>query len=391
MDYYLKKPDSTPIDARVTVDQSRITLHSRSGRSPASPRGRNPGYVAALDTIFDRLNIPDIVIDRVVLDSSQSHAVPEEQRILASRADFETGVLSQVKNQIRSRMRNFGRSEDMPSNEGNQNKKIRIDTSIEDIQILRRLRVVPAPGRNTLTAQLRAEDRPENNFTVERLSATDLRRVQLKHIEAALRRLDAGDRAESFATSREYDALNADGRKYAPKKVFGLALEEALGIEAKPRHFSAGWNTPCFQILEANGLWIVPKSSVERRPYPTPTVLEDAEKLIVPTDEERTWIEGNPKIAVHLHKERRPGLARKKREQFVRDHGRLVCERCDLDPAITYGPEAGHACIEVHHHRTHVADMQRDHETSLDDLKCLCSNCHRVLHRALSLGLPFDF
>jgi predicted HNH restriction endonuclease len=33
--------------------------------------------------------------------------------------------------------------------------------------------------------------------------------------------------------------------------------------------------------------------------------------------------------------------------------------------------------------------MQAGHETSLDDLKCLCANCHRVLPRSLSLGMAF--
>jgi predicted HNH restriction endonuclease len=44
----------------------------------------------------------------------------------------------------------------------------------------------------------------------------------------------------------------------------------------------------------------------------------------------------------------------------------------------------------VHHHRVHLARMDEGHETRLEDLKCLCSNCHRVYHRALTVGAPFE-
>ena len=214
--------------------------------------------------------------------------------------------------------------------------------------------------------------------------------MQSSHILDALRRIDDGDEAESFAESRDYDVLRDDGRAYAPKKVFGLALEAALGIRAKPSHFSAGWGTPCFNKLEESGLWIVPKGDSAERPASSPVDVSQAVSSLRPTDEELTWIEGNPTIAVHLKRERQPGLAARKRAQLINDNGKLVCERCGLDPIAAYGEGAGAACIEVHHHRTHVADMKPGHVTNLGDLRCLCANCHRVLHRALALGLPFE-
>jgi len=184
--------------------------------------------------------------------------------------------------------------------------------------------------------------------------------------------------------------MTENGRKYAPRKVFGLALEEALKIDARPAHFKTGWGSPCFDILEASGLWITPRNGSAARPEPTAADIAIASEQIVPTDEERIWIEGNPKIAIHLKRERRPGLAQEKREAFRREHGRLFCEKCGLDPVETYGEDAGEACIEVHHHRVQVARMDEGHETTLQDLKCLCSNCHRVYHRALTVGAPFE-
>lgn len=389
MDYFILGADGQPLDARTTIENGRVTLHSRSGRprsGGSGSRGRNPDYVAAFDAIFERLDIPSTAIKRVLLDSTPAKAFPERERILATAADFAADTPTVVRTRIRAKMRGFGRSNDMPANEGNQNKKVRIDTSLMDEEVVQRLRAVPVTA-STPTARSPRETGTRSR--IERLPASELRKVGSEHIRTALERLDAGDPASNFDLSRDYDVKTGDGRAYSPKKVFGLALEEVLGIQAGPGHFSAGWGTPCFDILEEAGLWIVPKSSSAARPKPSATELAEASASLVPSDEERTWIEGNPRIAVHLKKERQPGLAAEKRARFIIDHGRLFCERCRLDPVESYGTEAGAACIEVHHHRTHVADMQTSHETSLDDLKCLCANCHRVLHRSLSLGMVF--
>jgi hypothetical protein len=46
---------------------------------------------------------------------------------------------------------------------------------------------------------------------------------------------------------------------------------------------------------------------------------------------------------------------------------------------------AGEACIEIHHAKVQVSEMQSGHITSLEDLQCLCANCHRFIHRQLAL------
>ncbi|WP_125460932.1 hypothetical protein [Rhizobium sp. CIAT894] len=221
---------------------------------------------------------------------------------------------------------------------------------------------------------------------IVRLSARDLRKVTTTHIQSAVQRLLNGDDAPNFAPSRDYDAFTETGTPLAPKKVFGLALEEALGIEAYPGHFSAGWGQICFELLEEAGLWITPKKEGVARPKPDPKKVESELVGFAPTEEERSWIEGNPKIVSHLQRERAAGLAKEKRDAFIAEHKRLFCEDCKLDPVERYGT-AGAACIEVHHHGTHIANMQPGHKTSMEDLKCLCANCHRVLHRKLALGI----
>lgn len=294
MDYHLKGPDGRTFDARVSIEAGNIILHSWSGKprnSPASDRGRNPDYTQAFNVILDRLNLPSNIVERVLLISKPVLNDPEIDRTLAIKADFERLPLQQVKNQIRQRMRAYGRSATMPANEGNQSKKILIETGSMGGELTRRLRVVPIGSTELADAPSGSPAPP--------LPAAELNKAQPGHILSAL------------------------------------------------------------EVVASLG----------------------------PTDEERTWIEGNPTIAVHLKRERQPGLAAKKRAQFIYDYGRLTCESCGLDPAAVYGEDIGSACIEIHHHRTHVADMEPGHMTSLDDLQCLCANCHRVLHRALTLGL----
>ncbi len=101
---------------------------------------------------------------------------------------------------------------------------------------------------------------------------------------------------------------------------------------------------------------------------------------LCPNDQE--WAEGRPRLVTHLRRERGSGLALAKKARFKFEHGRLFCERCGLDPAKVYGSDVGDACIEVHH-KLPVANMLTVHKTRLEDLVCLCANCHRITHREL--------
>lgn len=382
--YNLKGDDQTILRANVEIDGGSVTLHSRSGAS-GGVAPRNPDYSKALAAIIERLHALKGSLTSVLIDSKPSHSVSEVDRVLAGPGDIDLRPADELVSLINRKMRAFGRGPEMPPNQGNSNKRLLIRTSLSQPDLARALRLVDVavassapPGENIP---------PASRSRAEPLPAAQLRKVEAKHIFAAVARLASGEEAKNFGPSTYYDAMTLDGERYAPKQVFGFALEEVLGIEAMPDHFSAGWGTPCFDIVEAAGLYIAPKNSGKPRPAPPVPQLQKALNSLTPSDEERSWIEGNPRIATHLVRERKPGLARKKRAAFIAGHGKLFCERCALDPVEIYGADAGEACIEVHHHRVQVADMAPDHETKLDDLKCLCANCHRVLHRELALGI----
>ncbi|WCD82966.1 HNH endonuclease [Pseudomonas sp. TUM22785] len=207
-----------------------------------------------------------------------------------------------------------------------------------------------------------------------RLPIAVLRRVTALHVWEAVRDLLAGTVAiEDFGPPIKYELVTEDGQRLPPKAVFGLAATRALGFPIKPKHFTAGIGSPCFQILIEAGFPIV---SLGESTSPEPYLLP----------EEQLWAEGNKKLVAHLRGERAPGLSKAKKAKFREVHGELFCERCKMKPVDVYGDE-GDACIEVHHHTTQVADMAPGHKTSLEDLQCLCANCHRVVHRLLKRSL----
>jgi 5-methylcytosine-specific restriction protein A len=191
-----------------------------------------------------------------------------------------------------------------------------------------------------------------------------------EHIWQAAQMLAAGE-AHPFGEPHDF-ALIADGDvRLAPKAVFGTATRLALGVEIRPEHFAGGLASRSHRMLERAGYEIVERGA---RP---------AAAIVPMSNEDREWTEGRPRLVTHLRRERAPGLAKAKKSAFVREHGRLSCERCGLDPVMVFGTDVGEACIEVHHDRIALARMGNDHVTSLDDLQCLCANCHRVVHAML--------
>ncbi|MCX4762432.1 HNH endonuclease [Streptomyces sp. NBC_01275] len=90
-------------------------------------------------------------------------------------------------------------------------------------------------------------------------------------------------------------------------------------------------------------------------------------------------IEGRLLARWALARERNPKLRNQKIAQARSGGGPLRCEVCDFDFARAYG-DLGEGYIEVHHVTPlHVSGTR---ETKLDDLACLCSNCHRMCHRS---------
>lgn len=89
--------------------------------------------------------------------------------------------------------------------------------------------------------------------------------------------------------------------------------------------------------------------------------------------------EGTPLLAWHYRRERNQTI-RKRKLAAVKAAGLpIACEVCSFDFRDAYG-DLGDGYIEVHH----VLPLHASGPTTtrMDDLALLCSNCHRMIHRA---------
>lgn len=81
----------------------------------------------------------------------------------------------------------------------------------------------------------------------------------------------------------------------------------------------------------------------------------------------------------HKARERNNQVIALAKDKLKRKHGRLFCQVCGFDFEKTYG-EIGKDFIEAHH-TIAVSEMESDHETKVEDIAMLCSNCHRMVHK----------
>lgn len=332
----VKSASGEVFNARADVGDGFIIFHSRSGKE------RNRDYRPALETILERLDAAQFAYE-VYLDSQPAQMFPKEKRRLT-----------------------FARSGPVPDRFNELVRAMNADGSSHGAYKRIRLEVAHCSA-SQLTSLLK-----EGAAKAQRLSAAQLRMVTPEQIDEAVARLLAGADAPNFKDSTSYDLLSPDGTRLAPKKVFGLALEMALGIEAMPIHFTAGHGNAVFQLLEAAGYPVVAKGEPED------------DQIVESVDPWWGMAEGSPKLRSHLKRERKPALAKAKKRDMIQRFGRLFCDRCDVD-ASSLGPN-GDAAIEVHHARTQVSEMEDGHVTRLSDLQCLCANCHRIVHREIKLA-----
>ena len=353
MTFQVVDDDGNPIDAHYEIENATLVFHSRGG-SKETPNARNTEYSLGLRTLLTRIRNSNIQIETARVDSSRVQHLPLSQRQILS-ADEGENTPEDLFKKLSSRMAQVGRSLNAKGSGGNKTKRIRIvflgnPESERIAEITKGLKV---------TIDLRSLDR---------LPIDELKKVTSEHIWKAIRQISLNPEGTRFGASTDYDVIGDDDQRLPPKAVFGIAASEALGFEVLSRHFTGGAGTTCFQSIESAGYEIVTKSG-------------SSKSVNIPLDpEEKTWAEGGPRLAAHLTRERARGLSPAKKDKFIGIHGKLFCERCKIDPKEIYGKDVGDACIEVHHAKVSLADMGSDHITKLEDLQCLCANCHRIVH-----------
>lgn len=90
--------------------------------------------------------------------------------------------------------------------------------------------------------------------------------------------------------------------------------------------------------------------------------------------------EGRVLTRVHQARERNRSLVAKKKKKVLQDTGRLACEACGFDFSERYG-QLGKGFAECHHEKP-VSDLKPGEKTKLSDLRIVCANCHRMIHRS---------
>jgi 5-methylcytosine-specific restriction protein A len=90
--------------------------------------------------------------------------------------------------------------------------------------------------------------------------------------------------------------------------------------------------------------------------------------------------EGNPRLVAHLRRERNAAIVKSKKAAVLKSTGKLACEVCGFNFKDVYG-DLGDGFCEVHHIRP-LSQSDGVVKTELKDLAIVCSNCHRIIHRA---------
>jgi 5-methylcytosine-specific restriction enzyme A len=88
--------------------------------------------------------------------------------------------------------------------------------------------------------------------------------------------------------------------------------------------------------------------------------------------------EGRVITAMHRRYERNAAIVKAKKQRVLAGSGRLACEACEFDFRERYG-ERGENFIECHH-TVPMHALRAGQTTRIDDLRLLCSNCHRMVH-----------
>ena len=183
-----------------------------------------------------------------------------------------------------------------------------------------------------------------------------------KHYKSAANTIDRNG-VPNERKSVHYDLL-LNGKRYPPKYIISLATKFASGSEYPANGFNA---------VEAKNYFL-------NRGYEIIDRRLEVEKTIANEDDETASPEGKRVFVRHRKLERDGSIPLEAKIKRLAETGKLECEACGLDFEKRYG-SIGVGFIEAHHKKL-VSQLNGKEKTRISDLALVCSNCHRMLHRA---------
>ncbi len=96
-------------------------------------------------------------------------------------------------------------------------------------------------------------------------------------------------------------------------------------------------------------------------------------------DDEEEFPEGKVLFRAHRSRERNRSLVKKAKALALKKYSKLACEVCGFEFAARYG-KLGADYIECHH-IVPISQVPPGAKTKVADLRLLCSNCHRMVHK----------
>lgn len=176
-------------------------------------------------------------------------------------------------------------------------------------------------------------------------------------------------------TEKEERFRNANG--VALKLSNFLALDEAY--TGKGMSSTSKLDKEVFKEFENNKTLLRTLAEAIKISTTYPEIKEEILLVTENVDDDYSRIEGSILYKYHLSRERNPTLVKKKKEQALRNHGKLECELCSFNYEKVYG-EVGLGFMECHHKKPLYTLVEKT-TTTLNDLMLVCANCHRMLHR----------
>lgn len=189
--------------------------------------------------------------------------------------------------------------------------------------------------------------------------------ITRQHIIEAMKRIDA-EGVPGANKSTKYDLIH-NGQKYPPKYTISLANVSPNMKEHPVEEFSGGGEAN--QFLIARNFKVCDKQG-------KPITMEPVEE-----DEESSFPGGGkPTYLRHRRYERDRKIAIQAKRKQLQEKKYLECDACGFCFQKKYGVR-GAGFIEAHHNLP-VSQLGAHQKTKISDIALVCSNCHRMLHRA---------